>query len=137
MYKQTSFPFKGLEKEFARAFNFPISKSTAVHVPNVNVIYVPDERYDIQLEVPGYEKDKLNITSTKTTLTITGTRTRLIGDITPNVNEISNSTSFTKSVTLSSNCNVNEITARLENGILYVSIPINKDAFRKTEIQIQ
>lgn len=82
-----------------------------VSISSVNNITKPtdDKPYKLEYEIPGYSKEDINITINNDVLLITAENVKR---------------KFIKKIILNDKCDYNAVTAKLENGILYIEIPI-------------
>jgi HSP20 family protein len=93
------------------------------HVPLCNMIDKGD-KYEIQVEVPGIEREKLNVKATKKSLEITGEQSEKIEDKDKNYvyNERSYR-SFSRRIPIPEEIIPSKVTAKMSNGMLFVELP--------------
>lgn len=82
------------------------------------------DKYEIQLEVPGIEKEKVNVKTTKNSLQITGEQSEKTEDKGKNYvyNERSYR-SFSRRIPIPEEIVPSKVTAKMNNGILLVDLP--------------
>ncbi len=82
------------------------------------------DKYEIQLEVPGIEKEKVNVKTTKNSLEITGEQSEKTEDKGKNYvyNERSYR-SFSRRIPIPEEIVPSKVTAKMNNGILLVDLP--------------
>jgi HSP20 family protein len=100
--------------------------------PKCNLEKHPD-RYVYCLDVPGMNKDELKVEKTDTTLTVSGKRLSTFEDkkesaTSSYVMKESRYGSFTRTFKLESDAKSNDMTAKLTNGVLCLTIPRNNVA---------
>ena len=110
---------------FDRFFGFdhPVNKALVretrdQHKPSVKET---DDAYEISLISPGLEKSDFNITLEDKTITISY-------DVSDNKNSYSYATKYSKSYSLPSDGDADNITASYKNGVLIVSLPKSASA---------
>lgn len=101
-------------------------------------LYETDDAFVTELELPGFERDKINVTMEQGVLTVTGRRAsereEEEGDY--HVRERSMGR-FSRSFRLPSSINANEVKAHFENGILKIEMPKAAEArSRKIEVDV-
>lgn len=89
-----------------------------------------DDDYRVQMAVPGLSKDDVKITITDSVMTITHEKKETDNETFYFTN------SFKREYTLPNDCNENEITSKLENGILEIVIPKDKKKIKERYIEI-
>jgi HSP20 family protein len=82
------------------------------------------DKYEIQVEVPGIEREKLNVKATKKSLEITGEQSEKIEDKDKNYvyNERSYR-SFSRRIPIPEEIIPSKVTAKMSNGMLFVELP--------------
>jgi HSP20 family protein len=82
------------------------------------------DKYEIQLEVPGIEKEKVNVKTTKNSLQIAGEQSEKTEDKGKNYvyNERSYR-SFSRRIPIPEEIVPSKVTAKMNNGILLVDLP--------------
>lgn len=128
-------PSSNLIDEFFGDFFAPINKfKHQVFGPATNVTENENE-IQMQIVVPGVSKDHIKLEIENNTLTISLDKSHQ--SIIDNESylrrefEISN---FTRSFTLSDNIQKNSISSKLENGILFITLPKTKGTEPKSKI---
>lgn len=116
--KQNGLLFPDVKTFFDEFFNDSYFK-----VPAVNIVE-DDQKFNLELSVPGFKKEDFKINLENNVITISGEISE------NNVKEEKNYTrrefthqNFSRSFNLPENTNINEITASYENGILNIVIP--------------
>ncbi len=110
-----------------KAYLYGPALTTAYNSPRTN-IFENGDRFEVQAEVPGVEKDDLNIKIQGNYLEISGNRS-----VTPpegykaHKNERSAAT-FSRSFTLPDDVDAEKVEATLKDGILYLSLPKSEAA---------
>jgi len=127
----TNHVFKGL-------FSFPWNpgedlKSSAAS-PSFDVVESSD-KYVVKADLPGFDKNNINLTYENRTLTLTGERKFEESEGVRYHRVESFSGKFTRSVTLPVEIDVNKITADLSNGVLTVSLP-KAESVRPKQISV-
>ncbi len=102
--------FFGFDDVFNRSL---VRETRDQHKPTVKET---DEAYEISLISPGLEKSDFNITLEGKTITISY-------DVSDNKNSYSYATKYSKSYSLPSDGDADNITASYKNGVLIVSLP--------------
>lgn len=106
-------------------FSDRFTNETTGFIPAVNIAEDNDS-YEIHLSAPGFQKENLNISIEKETLSISGEYKSEVSETSTerkfNRKEF-NFSSFKRSWTLPENVNADEISANYENGILKVRLP--------------
>ncbi len=100
-----------------------------VHVP-LNVKYV-DDRYEVEMIVPGLSPDDLEIEIIKNKIDIRGEFKRAEEDVEYLRQEIP-SGSFRRVINLSKMLDVESSEAKLEDGILSLQVPVAEEALPRT-----
>jgi HSP20 family protein len=82
------------------------------------------DKYEVQVEVPGIEKEKISVKTTKNTLEITGEQSEKTEDKGKNYvyNERSYR-SFSRKIPIPEEIVTSKVTARMSNGILLIDLP--------------
>ena len=100
---------------FDEIFNVPSFRVSQTNTPQVRVD-VNDNSYDVSIAAPGLPRDAVDVTVKENVLTVAH----------ENKKETDNSyfcSSFKKSWSLPKDVNVDQITAKYNNGIFNVSVP--------------
>lgn len=98
-------------------------------------IYRGDERYLVEVDVPGVTEDAIDVTVEKKTLTISVDRPTKADDSLELVSRGRLSGSFTRRFYLGDGLDADGVEAGLENGVLSISIPVIEAAkARKIEV---
>jgi len=96
-------------------------------------VYETKESYMFKVEVPGMNKDDIQIEFSDNTLTVKGTRKAEQEVKEENYHRIERSCgSFTRSFTLPGEIDSNKISANMKNGILELQIPKAEEKIAKT-----
>jgi len=99
---------------------------TGFRYPSVD-IYEKDNLINFEVEVPGVSKENINVTVDEGVLTISGEIKNEKEDEGKNYYRTERKYgSFSRSFTLGENINENDIQAKFTDGILKVTIPVNK-----------
>ena len=132
--KRNLFPVMSLFDDFFKDdFYSEIDQSSRSMTLDINE---KDEMYEVKANLPGFSKENVNILLDENTLTIEAKidkenkeenkkyvrRERFLGN-------------YNRSINLSNNCNVEEIKAKMENGVLTLNIP-KTEPKQKKEITI-
>jgi len=135
-------PFDSIEKEFGNYFNFPILKAEAknrlagIWNPAVD-IFDEKDRIRIKADIPGLEKDQIDITAEGGVLTIRGEKKeeKEIKE-TGCVRSERYYGSFHRSFTLPSGVDTQKIDATYKNGVLELSLPKKEEA-KSNQVKVQ
>lgn len=104
-------------------------------LPPMNV-WEDDNNFHVETETPGVEMDQIEVLASPETVTIKGKREK----VTPENAESHVSEryfgSFERSLTLGSKINVDAVEARLENGVLHLTLPKAEDSARQRRIKV-
>jgi len=96
------------------------------------------EGYKIELVVPGFTKENINLSIDKNVLTIAGEKQ---GEVKNEDEKVTRKefhhAAFKRSFTLPKNIHMESISAKYNNGILVIEIPKSEEAKDKTPIAIQ
>lgn len=115
-------PFWELQRDFEQ---FAPAQGTNFS-PKFNLLE-NEKSYIIELELPGLEKDEIDIDISQNQLKISGTRQNKSEEKAKNYYKIQSSFGkFEQIFTLPDNANKDEITAKMKNGILEVEIVKNE-----------
>ncbi len=111
-------PFSWQLPEFSE-----LAKRSELRVPNVNVIEKDDDLV-VKAEVPGIEKKDIDISVTENTITIKGKTSKEEKEEKGDYHrcEISKA-SFSRTITLPSEVDVEGTKAKMSNGVLEVTLP--------------
>ena len=134
--------FRGLDNPMFRDFfDYPVSNidtrlSKNVHPPMVNVLK-SDASYIIEMAVPGFSRNDIDISIEDGTLTIASIDLKKDDDLNPvyETREF-NYTSFSRSWRVPKNINSENISARYEAGILEVTLPVDSKTLKRQSISI-
>ncbi|MBC2604756.1 Hsp20/alpha crystallin family protein [Pelagicoccus albus] len=133
--KRTSWPsdpFFEMDRLFNRAFGaadfWPGSFVNAGHRDFPLDVHGDDNHYYVTAELPGVAKNELDLKVENSVLSITVNKTNKGEDA-------SSESVMTRSITVGDDIDVEGVTAKLENGILYVSLPKAEER-RPRKIQI-
>ena len=105
-------------------------------VPRANILEHKQE-FEIQLELPGFNKNQVNLNIDKDVLTISGSRndTEEAQKANIHVQQIKTG-SFERSFYLPEDIDTDKISAKLENGILFIEIPKDEKKLLKKSVNI-
>lgn len=88
-----------------------------------------DEALTLMVDLPGMEKDDVNLTIENNVLTISGERRFEREEENDNYHRIERSYgSFSRSFTLNSNVEADEVEASFDNGVLHVELPKREES---------
>ena len=107
--------------------------SQDLHRPNTNVTK-EEEGYRVDLAIPGYDRDDIDIAVKDNTLTV---EAKILDASQNNYKEVFNVTSFKRQWTLPRTSDVDGIDATYKNGILSIEIPSTKESCRKVKIELK
>jgi len=111
----------------------PLHFATAVPLIKVEE-YAEDDRYVVRADLPGIDPDRdVRVTIDGDVLTIHGERREEEHE--KHRSEVRFG-SFTRSFTLPSGCQTDQVTASYEAGVLQVSLPIKASATRPIEVPV-
>jgi len=144
-------PFRDLSKElsqlhremddmFRRTFGLTREvafESAGVGVPMVNT-YVKDQRFYVEVEVPGVKKDQLDVSVAGNMLTISGERksSREVREHEYIMRE-AHLGSFRRRLMLPEGVNAEMIQASCKDGVLEISMPMEKKSIGGRKIAIE
>ena len=118
-------PWSGLETEIDRLFETALrgfaDATPATHFP-VD-LYEDKENAYVRAELPGLNRDDINVEMVEDYLTISGSR-KTAG----NNGEGEQSFSFSRSVTIPEQVDAQKVSATYENGVLTVTLPKREEA---------
>ncbi len=103
------------------------------HRPNANITK-EESGYRIDLAVPGYDRDDIDITVKDDVLTV---EANIESDSQNNYKREFTVDSFRRQWTLPKSTDIEEIDASYKNGVLSVSIPSMKESRRKVKIELK
>ena len=114
------------------AFSVP----TNVRTPRTNILE-GEQDYRILMDLPGVRNEDLELSLENDTLTVKAERSCEVPEVDQNGRaEVADKITFQRSFDLGSSVNVDEVGARLEQGILTVTLPkIEKNLPRRIEVQ--
>jgi HSP20 family protein len=107
-------PFKLLSDPWLSGFG--LGKTTG---PAMDVVE-HDNHYEVTAEVPGFNKDELKISFERHSITVSGKREEKLAGKKALTER---STSFSRSIRLGVNADVEHATAALKDGVISVSVP--------------
>jgi HSP20 family protein len=99
----------------------PAVAETAAFVPSVEV-YEQGGNYVIDMAVPGFNRDDIDIEVSGSEITISGKYERKQEDRKTHYSEMQQA-SFTRTIVLPHDINADKVTATLDNGILHITAP--------------
>lgn len=121
--------------ELAKTFGDSFFEKNAY--PKVNIIDF-DDRVEIQASTPGLKEDDVNIEISDNVLTLSGNSQQKYDNGTKFLKREIKTSQFRRSFSLSENLDTNSVSARMLNGLLYISIQKLKPAQAKdTKIKVQ
>jgi HSP20 family protein len=124
------------EHAYARAHAHEMSTATQVAVPRVDVVDEGDA-YQLIVEMPGVTKDSLSVHLEAEGLLLRGTRKAIDSDHLLRNGRCAD-LPFEARFSIGADVDRGKITARLEDGLVYVQLPRREeDKPRKIEIEIQ
>lgn len=131
---------KDFEKNSTKESNQPdngLKKKDLINYTPKNVSDNGDS-YDIQIISPGFNKDEIEIELKNSILKITGhKKEKLKNDNNPNIEyQYEMKEYFTHLINIPDYVNTDEIKAKLENGVLNISLKINKPTIDIKKITI-
>ena len=103
--------------------------------PPMNV-WEDENAFHVETELPGIPMENVEVLATTDSLTIKGQRTEETRENAANHVRERRFGSFERSVTLSGEINVDGVEARLEHGVLHVTMPKAENAARSRKVQI-
>jgi HSP20 family protein len=127
-----------LEKEFEKFFGKDFGlKTISTNTPRVN-FKESDEEYVAELEVPGISKDELKVSLDENLLTVSYEHNNKKSEENENYKRMEFSKkSFERTFSLPKDADLDSITSKCENGILYIDVPkISSDKKAKRVIDI-
>jgi HSP20 family protein len=129
-------PIDGLFRELWRSGAPDVRTRDMILRPRVD-IHESDTEYRIQLDLPGVQKDDLNVSVEKNTLTVTASRTFEEEEKHKAIHTERYGTSrFVRSFTLGDDADCERIQGKLKDGVLTLSIPkVEKALPRKIEVE--
>jgi HSP20 family protein len=119
-------PWSGLESEIDRLFQTALTDfggtSTARHFP-IDLYEDKNNTY-VRAELPGVNRDDINVEMVEGYLTIAATRKANAGDGA----DSESSFSFSRSVAINETVQADKVAAAYENGVLTVTLPKQEEA---------
>lgn len=111
-------PIAEMDRFLNRAFGgrFPANFQSEATQSFRMDIYDDNTNYYVVAELPGVGKDEVNVELENAVLTIAGERKEIQG-------EQEHAYKFHRAVTVSDDINADQVTAKLENGLLKVTLP--------------
>ena len=112
------------------------AKNELTSSPSTNV-YETEDAFKVEVSVPGYEKDQINLDVENDVLTIKAELAKSEDKEFKYVRREFSASGFEKSFKLSKNINQDKIEASFKNGVLVVDLPKKEEAILiKREIKI-
>ena len=112
----------------------PMHRTTRLGVDAVRSV----ESFDLFIDLPGVDRADIDVTVEGSTLTIKGERTFEIADDAQHLHAGRRHGSFHHTVELADDLDVDALTARTENGVLVISVPvIESPEPRKIDISVE
>lgn len=96
--------------------------------------------YILRMDLPGMQKDQINIETTENAITVSGERhTERQASNSEGVSQFERSSgSFYRSMSLPANADTSQIAAKYENGVLEITIPkVAAEKMQKKKVKIQ
>jgi HSP20 family protein len=119
-------PWLGLETEIDRLFETALTEFGAASGTRFPVdLYEDQNNTYVRAELPGVNRDDVNVELADGYLTITGTRKAVTAD---GKADDSASTSFNRAVSIADDVATDNVTAAFENGVLTVTLPKREEA---------
>ena len=116
-------------------FNEAVSSSNAF-VPGIDISET-DDQFQVQVELPGMERDDIEVSLENNVLTINGERKFEEKENGKKFHKVeSHYGTFSRSVQLPENVDADSVDAHYKDGILHISIDKSEDKVRK-KIEIQ
>ena len=116
-------PFADVDQWFDRAFDMSRWPNLRNHLPNNSSqkslrvdVYDDEDNYYVLSELPGVDKKDIEIQLENAVLTISGERKY-------RMNNEESSSKFTRSITVADDINGNNVAAKLEEGLLKITLP--------------
>lgn len=105
--------------------------------PPVN-IYDEEKAYQLELEIPGYEKEEISVNIEEGKLIVTGERKTGESDANKNYTRREfKAQNFERVFSLPENINADEIKAEVRNGILSLTIPKKAEEKKTKQIVVE
>ena len=138
---QFSKTFDGMMKELFNDFPAAVNKTMredVLHFPPVNIVEQPG-KYQLEIAAPGFEKADFNVKLEANTLTISTEKKESVKEETDKlIRKEFSYKAFKRSFTIDEKIDGENITARYENGILFLDLPKKEDQkVAAKEINIQ
>lgn len=129
-------PLNEVDKLFDDFFNNSLLSGAMFNVPSVNVYSEGDHTMVVELEVPGYDQDDIEISVDNNALEVRGKRTEKEEhkDKKRSYMVRENSQSFARRIVLPEGADTNNISADLDKGVLKVTVPVERTEARRIEI---
>ena len=116
-------------------FNEAVSSSNAF-VPGIDISET-DDQFQVQVELPGMERDDIEVSLENSVLTVNGERKFEEKENGKKFHKVeSHYGTFSRSVQLPENVDADSVDAHYKDGILHISIDKSEDKVRK-KIEIQ
>lgn len=126
--------FDNFFENFIENFRFP--SAPALSMPSVDIFSDNENTMTVRMEVPGYDRDDIQMTVNGGVLEVTGQRTEKEESENKKrsytVRE--SSSSFARRVALPDGTDVDHITSELDRGVLTVTIPVERPEAKRIEI---
>lgn len=122
---------------FGDYFSLPVSRLES-WAPPANFVETEDA-YTVEIDVPGYDRDDVEVTLEQGILSISGERSSELEEKNGTYHLRERSLGrFTRSFSLPRSVNAESLTASLDNGVLRVELPKAADAkARKIEVNVK
>lgn len=91
-----------------------------------------DDAYEVEVYVPGVTKDQVNVTLEKDTLTVVASRSSVKPENWKLVSGEYSSTDYELKLNINVDINEDNISAKTENGVVTISLPVAEAAKAKT-----
>jgi len=133
----------GLQRDFDRIFDdffhgsnlTPFNQNWGSFNPNIDVTET-DKNYQVSAELPGLDKNDINVSLDHNNLTISGEKKTEKEDKSQNYYRTERSYgSFQRCISLPDNIQADNIDANFKNGILQITIPKQPRPAKKIEVK--
>ena len=111
-------PWAGLETEIDRLFTSALTTGAASSTGFPVDLYEDKDNAYVRAELPGLNRDDINVEMADGTLTIAASRKTAASE-----GNAEDSFSFTRSVTIADEVQTDKVSAAYENGVLTVTLP--------------
>lgn len=128
-----------VDRLFEDLMGTPSRSATSATWRPASDILETDEAYEIALELPGFDRDDIEVTVDQGVLTVSGRRTAESAEEGHSWHLRERSTGqFSRSFSLPSSVNPDQVSARIDNGVLRVHLPKEEQAkTRKIEVDVE